>query len=72
MGKINHLRSYRAKERMTLGQLGELFGVNRSTVMRWEQGKIPPERVMPISRATGIPPHVLRPDVFADPVEANT
>lgn len=35
------LRMWRAKERLTLLQAGNLFGVTRQTVARWEDGPVP-------------------------------
>lgn len=44
------------------------LGLNKATISRWK--KVPPERVVDVERATGIPRHVLRPDlssIFTDP-----
>lgn len=35
------LRMWRAKERLTLHQAGNLFGVTRQTVAAWERGPVP-------------------------------
>lgn len=40
-----------------------MFGVNKSTAMRWEE-RVPAERVIGIAEVTGIPPHKLRPDLY--------
>lgn len=61
------LRSYREVERLSLEGLGALFGVHKTTVMRWEDGAIPAERVIEIESKTGIPRHRLRPDLYARP-----
>lgn len=52
---------------MTLAQLAAIFGVHKTTVMRWEDGGPPPERVLEIERATGVPRHELRPDIYPAP-----
>lgn len=51
---------------MTRQAFGVLIGVGRMEVYRYERGlrRIPPERVHTITRVTGIPPEVLRPDIF--------
>ncbi len=43
------------------------MGVDKSTVTRWFQSKIPAERVLEIERFTGIPRHELRPDIYPAP-----
>jgi transcriptional regulator with XRE-family HTH domain len=48
------LRSYRAETGLSLEQLAGRFGVNKTTVMRWEDGRVPAERVVEIETATGI------------------
>ena len=58
------LNVWRAKRGITLDGFACAFGVNKTTVMRWEEGKIPAERVVEIERETGIPRHVLRPDLY--------
>lgn len=57
------LRAYRKTEGMTLEQLADRLGVNKSTVLRWEEGVVPAKRVLTISAETGIAPAVLRPDL---------
>ncbi|MBX3583583.1 MAG: helix-turn-helix domain-containing protein [Rhizobiaceae bacterium] len=51
---------------MSLEQFGALFtpSVDKSTVLRWERGQIPPERAVEVERITGISRHELRPDIF--------
>src|SRR5688572_22926500 len=58
------LRTYRDAAGLTLEQLADRFGVNKTTVMRWEDGKVPPLRVLLIERKTGIHRSALRPDVY--------
>ena len=64
MDDVPALREYRQKAKLTLEQFGARLGVNKSTAMRWEEGKIPAERVLSISKATGIHPSKLRPDIY--------
>jgi DNA-binding transcriptional regulator YdaS (Cro superfamily) len=46
----------------------EKLGIsNPSVVLNWrKRGSIPAERVVAVSKLTGIPPHKLRPDIFGD------
>jgi DNA-binding transcriptional regulator YdaS (Cro superfamily) len=61
------LTKYRQDKALTLEIFGEMFCANKSTVLRWEAGRIPAERVLEIERVTGIPRQKLRPDLY--PVE---
>lgn len=61
------LRAYRVRNSVTLDQLAAEFGVNKTTVLRWEEGQVPAERVLAVSALTGIPPHTLRPDIYPVP-----
>jgi DNA-binding transcriptional regulator YdaS (Cro superfamily) len=46
-------------------RLGELAGVDRTTVNYWKtRARIPVERALVISKALGIPLHEIRPDVW--------
>lgn len=50
---------------MTLEALSAGLGVNKTTLLRWEEGTvlIPAERVIDVERITGISRHALRPDL---------
>jgi transcriptional regulator with XRE-family HTH domain len=61
----NILTKYRQDNNVTLEALGEAVGgVNKSTVLRWEEGKVPVDRLADVERVTGIPRAQLRPDIF--------
>lgn len=51
------------KAGMTRKQLGDLVGVKQPTVSLWKNG-VPPKHVAVVSKATGIPPSEIRPDIF--------
>lgn len=54
-----------------LAQLGERLGVAHSQVCRWRKsGRVPANRVAAIGAATGVPRHLLRPDLFGAPARA--
>lgn len=52
---------------MTLARLAREIGITRGAVAQWT--KVPAERLGDVSRVTGIPMNVLRPDLF-EAVEA--
>jgi transcriptional regulator with XRE-family HTH domain len=65
MERLPHpLRRYRTDASLTLEVLARLLGVDRSTVLRWEERRIPAERVLDVERVTGIPRDKLRPDLY--------
>ena len=64
MSAPNPLRSYRLRAGLTLQQLGRQIGVHKTTILRWEEGRIPAERMVEIERVTGLPRRKLRPDLF--------
>ena len=68
------LRDFRHshRPRLSQGQLAKSIGVVRETVARWELGirKIDEDNLPAVTRATGIPARVLRPDLAARFVEA--
>lgn len=48
-------------------KLAKTIGVTQPAVARWvERRKVPAERVLDVSRATGIAPSHLRPDIYPD------
>jgi DNA-binding transcriptional regulator YdaS (Cro superfamily) len=44
--------------------LARLLDINHQAVMDWD--RIPNERILQIERLTGIPAHILRPDLYRD------
>lgn len=58
------IATYLEANGFTLENLAERFGVNKTTVLRWKDGRIPAERVLDIERVTGISRHDLRPDLY--------
>jgi DNA-binding Xre family transcriptional regulator len=58
------------KERkMRLADLARAVEVDKATTTRWSKGAIPPERVREVAKVTGIPAHVLRPDLWDAPAK---
>ena len=69
MHSISPLRKYRSAEGKRLDDLAGPLGVNKSTLSRWERGRVPSERVVEVETLTGIPRQELRPDIFAEAVK---
>lgn len=64
MAMHTSIQSYRIATGETLEEVGRRFGVNKSTVLRWERKRVPAERVPEVERWLGIPRHRLRPDLW--------
>ena len=62
---MSELRKWLDKEHGRVTLLAAEVGVTAGAVVHWTNRRIPLERVPSVSRATGIIPHKLRPDVFA-------
>lgn len=66
---MDELVRYFNAERGRRGKLAEAIGVSPPAISMWT--RVPAERLMDVSRATGIPPEQLRPDLYpADPGRA--
>lgn len=54
--------------RLSRGETQEQFAkrlkIEKSTLCRWEKGRVSASRVLDVERLTGISRHVLRPDIF--------
>jgi DNA-binding transcriptional regulator YdaS (Cro superfamily) len=61
------LKSLLRERGMTLSGLARAVEVDKATVTRWSNGRVPPERVRDVEKVTGIPPHDLRPDLWDAP-----
>jgi transcriptional regulator with XRE-family HTH domain len=64
MKEDTHLVSLLRSRNLRLADLAHKVGVNKATVTRWSQGKVPLSRVYQVEEETGIPHHELRPDFF--------
>jgi transcriptional regulator with XRE-family HTH domain len=62
---ITALKSYRTATGQRLEDIAAKLGVDKSTILRWENGDyaIPLKRLAELEKATGIPRSHLRPDV---------
>lgn len=61
--QTSNLHSLLGARSMRLIDVANALGVNKATVTRWAQRRVPYDRVGDVSRVTGIPPHELRPDL---------
>lgn len=52
----------------TLAQVAARLSVDKATVTRWAQKRIPAERAGAVADITGIPLYELRPDIWTVPV----
>jgi len=52
-------------QRGMLAKVAQGLGLTRAAVVKWEQ--VPAERLPDIERITGIPRHLLRPDICPEP-----
>ena len=62
----NHITEYRNSQnpKTRLEDLAALLGVDKGTLSRWENGRVPAERVLEVERVTGVSRHDLRPDLY--------
>jgi DNA-binding transcriptional regulator YdaS (Cro superfamily) len=51
-----------AKAAGTIAALARALGVTRAAIHQWR--RIPAERVISVEKATGVPRHELRPDLY--------
>lgn len=61
---ISPLTAYRTENGITVEALAETLGVDRTTVWRWEKGRVPVDRLTDVEKATSISRQALRPDIF--------
>lgn len=59
---MEKLLAYLNAERGRRGKLAETLRISPSAISMWS--RVPAERLMDVSRATGISPQDLRPDMF--------
>ncbi|MBZ9873111.1 helix-turn-helix domain-containing protein [Mesorhizobium sp. BR1-1-9] len=68
MPKKTAFAKFRNKDgvKRRLDEVAALFGVNKATIIRWENGEVPlpAKRLKEIEDITGIPRQELRPDLF--------
>lgn len=60
------LRAWRLAHRLMHSEVAALFGCSKTQAYRYEAGfrRIPAEKVPLLAAITGLPPEVLRPDVY--------
>jgi DNA-binding transcriptional regulator YdaS (Cro superfamily) len=60
------ITKYRRDTNRSLEALASEIGVDKSTLWRWEAGRVPVERLADVERVTSISRRDLRPDIFGD------
>jgi DNA-binding transcriptional regulator YdaS (Cro superfamily) len=63
----NAFTHFTTTNRGALSRIAREIGVQRAAVCKWQTRGIPAERVLDVERATGIPRHALRPDLYPAP-----
>lgn len=58
----------KAIEKSSVTAIARACGITTQAVSQWD--RVPPSRVLIVSRLTGIPPHRLRPDIMPAPEAA--
>lgn len=61
------LREYLDGERGRLTNLAAALAIRPSAILQWS--RIPAERVPAVAKATGLPAHDLRPDLYERPAK---
>lgn len=56
-----------AQSGLSLSEIARRSDVKRAAVSKWNRRGVPPSRAVAVASITGIPPHVLRPDIFPAP-----
>lgn len=51
-----------------LAALAKPLGISAQAIWQWDE--VPPLRVLAVERASGVPRHELRPDLYPAPIEA--
>jgi DNA-binding transcriptional regulator YdaS (Cro superfamily) len=49
-------------------RVAKALKITHGAVSQWK--RVPAERVLTVEKVTGIPRHILRPDLYPDPMEA--
>jgi DNA-binding XRE family transcriptional regulator len=65
------IRKWRDEQKLTQAAAGALVGVTQPTWAKWEDGQVPPEQCLAVHDATGLPLHLLRPDIYPMPPESD-
>lgn len=51
---------------MKLAHVARNLGVDKGTLTKWSQHRVPAEKVLNFEKLTGISRHVIRPDLYPD------
>jgi DNA-binding transcriptional regulator YdaS (Cro superfamily) len=70
MKERNPIRAWRDLNDVTVKDFAAMVGVQDSAVCKWEKKGVSAVKALDVHRATGIPLHRLRPDLYPDPANA--
>lgn len=69
---MNLLKALLADKGMSIPALADELGLNKTSVWRWNEKRVPIERLIEVERVTGIRRELLRPDIFSAPHPTNS
>ncbi len=69
-GRPVDLKALLAERDLKLADLARSIGKHKANVTKWAQTRVPAERVLDVEAATGIPRHLIRPDLYTAPEAA--
>lgn len=61
---LNRLKRWRLNLQITQEEAAKKLKVSQPTYYRWENDKVAYDRCHDVAKVTGIPVHLLRPDIF--------
>jgi DNA-binding transcriptional regulator YdaS (Cro superfamily) len=67
MASENPIRIWRKLNGVLIRDLARQVGVQEPAVCKWERSRVSSGKALAVHRATGIPLHVLRPDLYPAP-----
>lgn len=70
MTNLNPIRAWREIHKMPVKDLARRVGVQSSAICKWEKSQVSSRKALALHKVTGIPLHVLRPDIYPQPEKA--
>lgn len=67
MRQTNSIAEWRSANDVSVKDFAELAGVQDSAVCKWERNRVSASKALKVHEITGIPLHVLRPDIYPKP-----
>lgn len=67
MKQILSISQWRLANDVSVKDFAERAGVQDSAVCKWERGRVSASKALTVHEITGIPLHILRPDIYPKP-----